>query len=297
MLHSLLVSILLCHYEVISGDTRSILYHHLRASRDLIHSLLARQGLTGNSAIDDTSLGLCLELYAYILITTSSKPQGIGPECTIKYDPFVMSLSKLGAYTTFGTMFGSYSGLFELIPRVTLFAAQRLCEEQIGSSLPSETSCAMYSHLKQDLEQWRLRNPHSDDAFLDDQASAAAEALRSALRIYLATAFAGSLVSEPKILIMVQSQIDAILSTTRVAAHSRFATVLLWPLLVAGSCMTYSDQRTQLISRLRANRFRMQHVYAVCEVLEKLWATDSSYAYGPYGLFLMEQKGFSFPML
>lgn len=283
--------------QIISGDTKGILYHHLRASRELINSLFSRNQPAHDRQSDHSILGLCLELYAYILITNSFKPRGIGPGCSIAYDPFVMCLGNLDTFTTFGTMFGNRHGLFQLIPKITLFAGQRLLEEQTYDSSPSGTSCSLRALLEAEIENWRPDHPDFEDEDAKRKADAAAEAMRSALQIYLATAFAGSLVSDPQSLAFIQLHIDSIISAVHVVAESRFATILLWPLLVAGSCMTDSGQQSQLVAMLKASRYRMKHVFAVCDVLEQLWATQSPYAYGPYGLFLMEQRGFSIPML
>jgi hypothetical protein len=246
---------------------------------------------------NNVSLGLCLELYAYILITNSLKPQGIGPGLTLQYDPFVMCLSNLGAYATFGTMFGYCHGLLELIPQVTLFASERLVEEDAGLIMPSDHLHEMRAVLENKINIWQLPDTFAGDEHDYRMATSASTALRASLHIYLATAIAGSLVSDVETRAAIQVYIDAIMFAVHEIGESPWATISLWPLTIAGSCMMDSNQRRRLVHQLRTSRFRMGHVFAVCEVLELLWETDDPRAFGPYGLFLMEQKGFCVPLL
>jgi len=211
-----------------------------------------------------------------------------------------MCLSNLGTFATFGTMFGDFHGLFELIPRITLFAAQRLTEEASGDLLPSPESRTMKNLLEQQIDQWVLDHAVTRNNILWKQATeaaGAAEAMHHALRIYLATALAGSIVSDEWMRSLIQGHIDAIISATQMVSNSQFATLLLWPLLVAGSCMTDPGQQHRLILSLKGSRYHMKHVFRVCDVLQRMWQTESAHAYGPYGLFLMQQMGYSFPVL
>ncbi|KAF1812578.1 hypothetical protein P152DRAFT_397202 [Eremomyces bilateralis CBS 781.70] len=296
----LLVLIVLCHYELISGDIKGTIFQHLRASRELIHPLLAHLHNHGHlgSSNNTASLGLCLELYAYILITNSCKPHGTGSGCAVHYDSFVTCLSNLSSYSTFGTMFGDCHGLFELIPQVTLLAARRLAEEEARVASPSLDSVRIYESLENRIDSWVLPTPFPNDDPADyEEAGLAAEAFRYGLRIYLAAALAGSLISDPETRHAIQSHIDAIIEISHSLGPSRWQTIMLWPLVMAGSCMTNITERCELVGSLRASRYRMKHVFAICNVLELLWETDCAQAFGPYGLYLMEKKGFWIPML
>jgi hypothetical protein len=253
--------------------------------------MLARLG------VNNISFGLCLELYAYILITNSLKPQGIGPGHALQYDSFVMSLSNLGAYSTFGTMFGSCHGLLELIPQVTLLASQRLTEEHAGIVSTSQYLHEMHDILKYEIDTWQLPESFPSDDYDYAEANSAADAFRHGLRVYLITAVTGSLVSDPATLETIQVHVDAIMDAACRVGQTGHATIMLWPLTIAGSCMTNISQRKDFVQRLKSSHFRMQHVFAVCEVLDMLWKTDDPRAFGPYGLFLMEQKGFCVPIL
>lgn len=244
----------------------------------------------------DAPLGFCLELYAYILITSSCKPRGSSSGCALQYDQLHTSLTKLGIYPNPGTMFGDSYALSELIPQVTLLAARRLSEETAGAAPPSPNLLLTHGILESRIESWEL--PLSSQFGANwEEPKIAAEAIRSGLRIYLATALAGSIVSDPKTLNAIQSHIDSILDCTNLLASSRWTTILLWPIVIAGSCMTDSTQRCSFIESLKASRYCMRHVFAVCEVLESLWDIDIPQAFGPYGLYLMEQKGYWIPVL
>ncbi|KAF2098755.1 hypothetical protein NA57DRAFT_75993 [Rhizodiscina lignyota] len=298
-LRLLLISIMVCHYEVLSGDMTGTTFKHLRASRELILQLLSQpDGLTaGFLAFETDALGLCLELYAYIVIMNSLSPYGSVATRTMPYDTFVLSLGTLSSYSTFGTMFGGIHGLFELIPQVALLASQRLVEEESGMTKPDPETVAMHDSLEARIRNWDLSPDPSEDTTEWEERSTAGEVLRHALYIYLSTALAGSLISDPDILSFIQFHIDAILNMAGSLAESHYACTLMWPLLIAGSCMVRESQRTELVTRLRASRYRMKHVFSACDLLQKLWESHDPQAYGPYGLYMMERHDYCIPII
>lgn len=160
-------------------------------------------------------------------------------------------------------------------------------------------SYTMHGILKDQIELWKpSTTPLSQDFNSEEvQAAATAEIIRYGLRICLATAMAGSLVSDPETLDTIHSHIRAILDASRIVGDSRWATILSWPLVVAGSCMTNPAQREELVMQLKSSRYYMKHVLVFYEVLQSLWETDSPHAFGPYRLYLMEQKGFYISVL
>ncbi|KAJ4858000.1 fungal specific transcription factor domain-containing protein [Trichoderma breve] len=112
----LLILIIACHYEAISGNKSGMMLQHLRASREIVRRLLT-QPQRGN--IDQDSLGFSLELYAYLSIVNSlASYRSIG-KLAQPYDTFLTSLDELSSYSTFGSMFGGCHSLYELIPRIT----------------------------------------------------------------------------------------------------------------------------------------------------------------------------------
>lgn len=184
-------------------------------------------------------------------------------------------------YPTFGTMFANIHGLFELIPRVTLLAEQRLAEEAGGADEPSLASPFLYEEMEQKVEEWSvlISSPYDTSQDLDDQ-RIAAKIFQHGLHIYLLTSLAGSLVSDPRTHHTIQFHVDAIIQYLGWVKHSQWGAIMLWPIIIARSCMTAKSQRQRLAKKLKFSRYRMKHLFVVSGVLEKLWATTDPKTFG-----------------
>ncbi|KAK1238215.1 hypothetical protein MKX08_002794 [Trichoderma sp. CBMAI-0020] len=257
----LLILIIACHYEAISGNKSGMMLQHLRASRELVKRLLIQpQG----SNIDQESLGFSLELYAYLSILNSlASYRNIG-ELVQPYDTFLTSLDGLSSYSTFGSMFAGCHSLWELIPHISQLSVEYLAGEKILGDdwIPSSKLRLCYESIEQRIAAWKL------PSFLDSWAqyetsdiTAAGEAVRHGLYIYLMTSFYGSSRPDP----IAQSQIGAEAD------------------IVLALAISVNDMKIR-------SGFDMKHLFGLCEMLELMWNENDSSAYGPYGLYLLMEK-------
>lgn len=236
---------------------------------------------------DRKLLGFALETYAYLVLVNTITPHSTAGDRAIHPNNFLTSLDSLSGYDTFGTMFAGAHGLFEIIPKISLLFERRL-EEQSGScSLRNEST---YTTLHNCITNWKLCEIESMSPEIALQRKSTAEVYRHALLIYLETAMSGSVVDDPGTICKIQDHIDSITSLSFLVLESQYAAILLWPILMAGSCMVKESQRETVAASLRQSRYQMKHCIAACELLRCLWSDPDKRAYGPYGLYLMMQK-------
>lgn len=286
----LLILIIACHYEAISGNESGMMLQHLRASRELVRRLLA-QPQRGN--IDQESLGFSLELYAYLSIVNSlASYRDIG-KLAHPYDTFLTSLDELSSYSTFGSMFGGCHSLYELIPRISQLGVEYLAGQSILGDdwIPDAKLQSCYKAIEQRIITWTMPPPADIlDQHENNDIITAAEAIRHGLYIYLMTSFCGSGRPDPILQSQIEAQVDIVLALSTSVKNMRSRTILLWPCIIAGSCMTKEEQQKHLKYELLHSGFDMRHLFSLCEMLELMWRDDDVRAYGPYGLYLTMEK-------
>ncbi|KAL9567445.1 hypothetical protein ACKAV7_008395 [Fusarium commune] len=295
-LRLLMVLIILCHLEVISGDTKGNMFQHLRASRQLILWLRSR-ALDGQTSTSRQIFGFMMEFAPYPLIPSSS-------------------LSSLDEFETFGIMFGGMHSLFELIPKNSVLFAQRLREdgrddeglEPGADSCSSLQSLEMYRILQGLIDNWSLpphlypandpgtrTTPGAGNDGRRKERYLSGEIYRHALSIYLAASMAGKGGANRLMLDEIQGHVEAVLDLTQLLEESCFDYTILWPFIICGSCLVEESLKRRVLSGLSCSRYHMGHTKTACQLLDALWADPDPRAYGPYGLHLvMEKHGFSF---
>jgi hypothetical protein len=217
----------------------------------------------------------------------------------IPYDCFVDSLASLREYDTFGFFLAGCHELFALIPQISFLAGQRLREAESGEI--SDSSMITYQSL---LDQ--IMNCHYDESGTADlqdeqQRDGIGEVYQHALVIYLEAAMAGSDIDEEKFAGKIDERIASIASLVldRNLATSRFATILLWPLLIAGSCLLDPVLQGFISQGLKTNWISTWTSIRASEMLELMWdehIRDKRF-FGPLGLYLtMEKHGINFCM-
>ncbi|KAL6824795.1 fungal-specific transcription factor domain-containing protein [Trichoderma sp. SZMC 28015] len=286
----LLILIIACHYEAISGNKSGMMLQHLRASREIVGRLLT-QPQRGN--IDRDSLGFSLELYAYLSIVNSlASYRSIG-KLAQPYDTFLTSLDELSSYSTFGSMFGGCHSLYELIPRISQLGVEYLAGQSILGDdwIPGAELQSCYKAIEQRIITWTM--PPSADSLVQHENSditTAAEVIRHGLYIYLMTSFCGAGRPDPISQLQIEAQVDIVLALASSVKNMRSRTILLWPCIIAGSCMTKEEQQKHLKYELLHSGFDMKHLFSLSEMLERMWSDDDVRAYGPYGLYLTMEK-------
>lgn len=124
--------------------------------------------------------------------------------------------------------------------------------------------------------------------------SLAAWSVWHALKIYALASLEGPLVgltalardSEGAIRVHAEAAMGILASL----ASSCYISHLLWPILIAGSCMIEPEHCQAFSDGLAMTRYKMRNVAAARKVLELLWADSDPEAYGPHGLLFITQK-------
>lgn len=299
----LLVLLVVCHYEILSGERTGVVFNHLRACRSLIVSIFPTLNSSFIDTLPDqekTALSVCLELYAYIMTTNTLTSYGTITNGGLPYDDFLFSLDSLSGYSSFGTMFGGCHSLFELIPQIAQFASARMDEEKVGLEHMSPKLQELHDKLETSIRLWtlpKLKPPCTETAEEWIERTVAAEVLRDGLFIYLASTSSGSVVSDKALLDRIQFHIDVMSHNLRRLTLPRVCANLMWPIIIAGSCVVKEAQRTLISRALKHSYFPMKHTFTACELLEKLWENPAPEAFGPYGLHLIEKTGFWLPVI
>jgi hypothetical protein len=237
------------------------------------------------------ALGFSIELYVYLVTCNAFIPYN-SPDSHSPLDAFIITLEELKLFPTFGVVFAGAHELFQLISEVSLLASSRLAEEVSGVSEPSESIEMVYNNLRRRLMTWNMPSPTIHD--LDEEwenKRLAAEAVRQGLYIYLATSRAGSIVSDTLVRQTIQGHIDELCQHAAMVIASRhYVATLLWPVIVAGTCMVKPQQQHMLTHVMCAEWCNMMHLRAFGYLLKLVWKDPDPRAYGPYGLHMIMKK-------
>uniref|UniRef100_A0A0B7KCT4 Zn(2)-C6 fungal-type domain-containing protein n=2 Tax=Bionectria ochroleuca TaxID=29856 RepID=A0A0B7KCT4_BIOOC len=283
-----------CLYEIVSGDTQGATFKHLHACRRLILSLLG-DGSTksASSIINSERLSFSIELYRYLVFSNTLTPYGITSERSLPLDPFLTNIEEpqMRGPLSFEPIFAGTCGLFRLVPLISVIASQRLNEESRGLDSPSPSLVRMSDDLYDRIQSWRLDPRYQEgDADRREQISRVAEMIRLGLYIYLRSALAGSVISDAADLCAIQEYISQLYSYAHVVLPSQYTVILLWPVVIAGSCTLIPDEQNVLLREIYSMKYGMKHMAIVGDVLQLLWDDPDPRAYGPYGLHFIMQK-------
>ena len=173
----------------------------------------------------------------------------------------------------------------------------RLCEEKEDMQ-----SAAAARHSQSDrqstcdelvsvLEQWRSPAVAPEMAEWSLEHTWTGEIYRQALLIFLRVAMCGSVVDNPKVIAAIQRHIDVVMPLLLPVADSPFGTLLLWPVMIIGSCLVAEGQRRFFLNRLyNETKVVVAQVIECGKLLELVWNDDDKRAYGPFGLHLVMKK-------
>ncbi|KIW81500.1 hypothetical protein Z517_04525 [Fonsecaea pedrosoi CBS 271.37] len=291
----LLVLLVLCHVEAISGEPHGGIFPHLRASRELVLKLLQEPQ---RRLHDDIKLvkGFALEVYFYLVLVNSITPYGRDKARVLPFDSFCFSLDFLKEYETFGVFFSCGQGLFEMISQVSILAMKRLIDEECGLKNP-ETQLE-YEHFVDTITQWQSPPVAVEMVEWETEHVWMGEIYRQALLIFVKACMCGSVVNNPKVIVAIQGHIDAALPLLVPVALSPFITIMLWPIMIIGSCLISQYQRREYMGMLRTKtHVDSSQVSEAAKLLEYLWEDPDERAFGPFGLhFVMRKRDINFSM-
>lgn len=261
------------------------MFSHLRASRQIIIRL-AKSPLP--SSFDDNArlFSFVLEIYRFLTLSNNIIPHGSMTCRTLPQDTFLNGIyGSMSHFDTHGIIFGDSQGIFEILPDIAVLTARRLTERS-----PSHASLEMHHALHSRITEWKPPESTVLDQAWQSQRKAALELCREAALLYLETAMTPDASSDIPALAKIQKHVDKIMLYAEQAAGSPYETILLGPLIIAGSCMLQTDQRQLLQASLRSNRFHMHQCVRAASLLEYVWNDPSGRLFGPYGLAVMMRR-------
>ncbi|CAK7220921.1 hypothetical protein SEUCBS140593_004398 [Sporothrix eucalyptigena] len=225
-------------------------------------------------------------------------------------EDFVADPSLLQDQDCFGLLFSGLHGLFALIPPVSRLAAVAVKPRSTPNTFASSNSClppsslsslfgdaagntssltiaAQVATLRNRALAWQLPASFLAQATGDQERiwqRAIGEVYRHGVLIYLETIKTPDAEDDPSMAASGASAAafqrhihaigEAVLGADLVA--SRFATILLWPLVIAGSILVHPDERTFLAEGLRASPQATWSSIRAADVLQQLWARRDS---------------------
>lgn len=234
-----------------------------------------------------------LEIYSYLVLVANITPYGLDEHRTLPFDPLIFSFGeKVAGLQSSGVIFSSIEGLFSLIPSVALLARQRLEEpdDEMSYELMEK-----FDELEQRILTWAP--PEETAAIWDADRDSLASVYRHALLIYLKASRCGTVVGDTRVIQDIQEHVNSAIATMVSLAMSTMCAVLLWPVIMVGSCLIIKPQQSLVYEGLRFSRYKTANVIQAIELLEKLWRDPAPEAYGPYGLhYIMKKTGISICM-
>ena len=283
-----LVMVVLCHIETIAGSPSGSTFPHLQALRHLIvlDTTLSLQPL---STSEKTVQGLVLEAYAYLAIVSNIMPYGFMKERLIPLDPFVVSLSHLEEFETYGTFFSCGHDIFECILPISQYASRVLAEEMLAER--SRESQAFHRTWLGKLTNWQPEAPIPAMRAWQRECFSVQQMYRHALFIFLECANCGSMVSSMLVSAKLELHVEEVISRVEEVSTSPYGTIMVWPVLIAASCFATEQQRSYLRRRwTNPSRWRMSQLVTAINLLDLMWIDTDWRAFGPYGLYLTMKK-------
>lgn len=248
---------------------------------------------SANDFVDQEALGLSMEHYAYLVSSNTFTPYGVAAARTLPLDSFITTMDAFESCSTFGAFFAGCHELYKMIPSISLLASRRLEEEVAGALEPSQTLRFEHDQIQAHLVSWTLPATLNKAIEIADDHTLrqhAGEALRHALHIYLITALAGATVTTA-IREIVAEHVKAVFAAIpNLVASRRYIAAILWPSLVAGSCIVKPAWQEVMLHELCKGWFQFRQLEVWGKLLRLLYDDPDPRAYGPYGLHLIMEK-------
>lgn len=275
----------------VAGHAQSAANYHLCASQPLVSAMLASMA---NNPGDQELESFLFESYAYLILVANITFTS-GHASGLITDPLLWSLEQHLPKGTYGSMMGCAHGLFELIPSICCLAYARLQETQHG--MISIGSLTQYSQLETRIRTWTAPGELLGGGEWFEQLLTAACIYQRALLVFLHTAFHCSPIADDDVVSMLQPELDAIFSLAQRLllweGSSPLLNILLWPAMIAGSCLRHPEQRQFPRTTLTGNPFSLAITDRAALLLDLLWnepCEPGQDLFGPMGLQIIMDK-------
>lgn len=190
-------------------------------------------------------------------------------------DHLLASLGNLNrGSNTYGFLFGSAHHLFELIPRIRQDAgradAQAMTTQQVATFI---TNYAIETRAWRSISSAALLDAGSDEELTGS-------IYEEAILVYLYLSFYASRSPKSELFEMINPCLDRFVQyLSRFPQGSSLDTTLMWPLLIAGSCMRLPGHRSITRNHLESSHVSMTARIRTLQLLDFVWA-DSANGFG-----------------
>ncbi|KUJ14906.1 uncharacterized protein LY89DRAFT_720345 [Mollisia scopiformis] len=277
VLHILLLTMMLLMIEIMAATPVNLIFHHLLASRHLIHTILTSPTLL--TAPSHLSLfGHLFELYSFRCLGSSIHPvtqlQTPISHSILDLHFFIGNFSSTPQYTFYSSIFAEQGHLLSaFLPEISTITSQPV------------TTKETHEHLSHRLRAW-LPTP------LSPEKTTSSILYQNALLLYLITLTSSHPLPTPEI----QIRISICLPLLSSLYPSRLEGIVLWPSMIIGSCLTTEGEREVLRKAWGNARYKMRTVVWAQEMLEALWRRGKEEGgedfWGPRGLAkVVEEEG------
>lgn len=281
-------TLLLSQIEIFAGNNEVAPFQHVKACRSLIIRELSKK----HTASEDTVLAFLTELYAYMVLVQNISPTTEFSSRTLPFDPLVSDLERLRQFSTSGAMFGCAHGLFELIPAICAFGSERRIQMSMGQT--NDESMQEFEDLRSKVVGWRPPELTGSPDWVRQQRSGA-EVQRSGTLIFLYAALHQTTLPTAEFVADVQPVVARTLSMGLPLVSNPqgypMVTIMLWPALLVGSCITNLAQQ-KIVDKALAiiyATYQADIVESVRRIMNVFWTQKDTY--GPIALDQMIRNG------
>ncbi|KAJ5668912.1 fungal-specific transcription factor domain-containing protein [Penicillium macrosclerotiorum] len=281
-LEIIIMLLLLCNFEVIDGNTAGAVMQHLQPLSALLASHM--------SLLDQVDPNCaCFITEQFMFFGLVNRYLGLGPMSTGTDEP-TASLFSDNALLPYRSYYHGRSSwcaydLFELVPRVSLFATK---VAQCSPRHLDPNILDNFHAIEDAILRWNIPAPHNSTKSPDIDEISAAVIQQMALLVTLQCALNGPGIPPPSI----RSRIDTCISEARntlrsLSPASTAWAILLWPLLHLGSCLVHEAEQNEYISTVLRIENKARCCTSLLDFLSRLWRRmrdGGDKFYGPYGI-------------
>lgn len=263
---------------------------HLKAARALLQEglKLPRSFLTNGA---NGIASFLVERYTYTMILAHITMGSTSDEWVLDDTVLLFQLMRGALVESPGSLSGCVHELFEIIPRVSVFAKQ--CNASSSAPQVSAERHAEYAELTRAAASWRPRAG-------DDIEAVCGKIYQQALLVYLASTWATETLGGrneagmlyPAAVAEAFDQFIPLLES--IPVRSSISTSLCWPLAIFGSCALTRYHQDIIRRRLDdlSQAYSAQNVKDTKTLLEKLWTSDGSLMRNPlsFEMLMREDK-------
>lgn len=232
-----------------------------------------------------------MESYSFLALIANITPYGLLETRTFVFEDSVVPWSTyMKSFETFGSFFACGYEICAFIPAISKLAQQRQLEHESCNANISPANFVTYQNLLYNITKWQPPPIDKEMRQWSSEYGAAAEVWKHAVLIYFKASMCGSSIEDPETLEDIQGHIELALKSLHGVGSSPYGTIMMWPGLITGSCLTKDEQRQAMLFRMRFSRFPNLHLAQASRLLELLWADPDKRSFGPYGLFIMMKK-------